>query len=139
MLKSSLSGVAFTLDVGIIDVTTCKPLPNVMVEIWSGPYSSDMICTSFIFYIQRMHKAITGTLFLEVHPPPPPAASPSSGPSFPVTHRQEQTTSTSWCIPHPQLHLKLHMWDRCSSLTSGQPLSECRPRITQIPTHVSRT
>jgi len=28
-------GVAFTLDIGIIDVTTCQPLPNAMVEMWS--------------------------------------------------------------------------------------------------------
>ncbi|KAJ7166120.1 aromatic compound dioxygenase [Mycena filopes] len=29
-------GVAFTLDIGVMDTTTCKPLPNVMVELW-GP------------------------------------------------------------------------------------------------------
>ncbi|KAG6849979.1 hypothetical protein H0H93_002981 [Arthromyces matolae] len=29
-------GIALTLDIGILDVTTCQPLPNVMVEIWSA-------------------------------------------------------------------------------------------------------
>ncbi|TFK41873.1 Intradiol ring-cleavage dioxygenase [Crucibulum laeve] len=28
-------GVPLTLDIGVIDVTTCQPLPNVMVEVWS--------------------------------------------------------------------------------------------------------
>jgi len=28
-------GIALTMDIGVLDVTTCKPLPNVMVEIWS--------------------------------------------------------------------------------------------------------
>ncbi|KAJ7724280.1 aromatic compound dioxygenase [Mycena metata] len=28
-------GVAFTVDIGVMDVTTCKPLTGVMVEIWS--------------------------------------------------------------------------------------------------------
>ncbi|KAJ6502658.1 aromatic compound dioxygenase [Mycena vulgaris] len=29
-------GVAFTVDIGVMDITTCKPLPNVAVEIWSA-------------------------------------------------------------------------------------------------------
>ncbi|KAL0571373.1 hypothetical protein V5O48_010588 [Marasmius crinis-equi] len=33
---SSLSGVPLTLDVGILDTTTCQPLPNVMVEVWGA-------------------------------------------------------------------------------------------------------
>jgi len=28
-------GVALTLDIGVIDVTTCQPLQDVMVEVWS--------------------------------------------------------------------------------------------------------
>jgi len=28
-------GIALTLDIGVMDVTTCKALPNAMVEIWS--------------------------------------------------------------------------------------------------------
>ncbi|TFK41874.1 Intradiol ring-cleavage dioxygenase [Crucibulum laeve] len=28
-------GISLTLDIGILDVTTCQPLPNTMVEIWS--------------------------------------------------------------------------------------------------------
>ncbi|KAJ7124418.1 Intradiol ring-cleavage dioxygenase [Mycena epipterygia] len=27
-------GVAFTVDIGVMDTATCKPLPNVMVELW---------------------------------------------------------------------------------------------------------
>ncbi|KAJ7070722.1 aromatic compound dioxygenase [Mycena amicta] len=30
------SGVAFIVDIGVMNVATCKPLPNVMVEIWSS-------------------------------------------------------------------------------------------------------
>jgi len=44
-------GVALTLDVGVLDVTTCKPLPNVMVEIWSpnavGNYGSTFLRGAF--------------------------------------------------------------------------------------------
>jgi len=29
------AGVAFTLDVGLMDITTCQPLANTMVEVWS--------------------------------------------------------------------------------------------------------
>ncbi|KNZ80624.1 hypothetical protein J132_04866, partial [Termitomyces sp. J132] len=29
-------GIALTLDIGILDVSTCEALPNVMVEIWSA-------------------------------------------------------------------------------------------------------
>jgi len=35
------SGIALTLDIGILDVTTCKPLPNVMVEVWSPNAQGD--------------------------------------------------------------------------------------------------
>ncbi|KAF9469773.1 Intradiol ring-cleavage dioxygenase [Collybia nuda] len=31
----SFSGFALTMDIGVLDVTTCQPLPNAMVEIWS--------------------------------------------------------------------------------------------------------
>jgi len=38
------AGVALTLQVTVMDVTTCKPMPNVMVEVWSlnalGNYGS---------------------------------------------------------------------------------------------------
>lgn len=30
------SGVKLILDIGVLDVTTCEPLPNAFVEIWSG-------------------------------------------------------------------------------------------------------
>jgi len=30
------SGLEFVLDVGLMDITTCKPLANTMVEVWSG-------------------------------------------------------------------------------------------------------
>ncbi|KAF5374184.1 hypothetical protein D9615_008895 [Tricholomella constricta] len=40
-------GVSLTLDIGVLDVTTCKPLPNVMVEVWStnalGKYGSTFL------------------------------------------------------------------------------------------------
>jgi len=29
-------GLEFVLDVGLMDVTTCKPLANTMVEVWAG-------------------------------------------------------------------------------------------------------
>ncbi|KAJ7651620.1 Intradiol ring-cleavage dioxygenase [Mycena polygramma] len=29
-------GVAFTVDIGVMDTTTCEPLTNVLVEIWSS-------------------------------------------------------------------------------------------------------
>ncbi|KAJ6544413.1 Intradiol ring-cleavage dioxygenase [Mycena capillaripes] len=40
-------GVALTLDIGVMDTTTCKPLPNVMVELWGpnavGEYGSTFL------------------------------------------------------------------------------------------------
>lgn len=30
------SGVKLILDIGVLDVTTCEPLPDAFVEIWSG-------------------------------------------------------------------------------------------------------
>lgn len=32
------SGVPLTLDIGVIDIETCEPLPNVFVELWMGDY-----------------------------------------------------------------------------------------------------
>ncbi|GLB35799.1 hypothetical protein LshimejAT787_0300870 [Lyophyllum shimeji] len=44
-------GVPLTLDIGVLDVTTCQPLPNVMVEIWSpnalGNYGATFLCGAF--------------------------------------------------------------------------------------------
>lgn len=31
----AISGLEVTLDVAVVDVTTCQPMPNVMVEVWS--------------------------------------------------------------------------------------------------------
>lgn len=28
-----------TLDIGIVDITTCQPMPNVMVKVWSCKYA----------------------------------------------------------------------------------------------------
>ncbi|KAG6830895.1 hypothetical protein H0H92_014046 [Tricholoma furcatifolium] len=43
-LTDNQVGIALTLDLGILDITTCEPLPNVMVEVWSanavGEYGS---------------------------------------------------------------------------------------------------
>ncbi|KAJ7211564.1 aromatic compound dioxygenase, partial [Mycena pura] len=40
-------GVAFTVDIGVMDTTTCKPLENVMVELWGanavGEYGSTFL------------------------------------------------------------------------------------------------
>ncbi|KAF5380617.1 hypothetical protein D9615_004770 [Tricholomella constricta] len=51
MTVMALSGVALTLDIGVLDVTTCKPIPNVMVEIWSsnalGTYGSTFLRGAF--------------------------------------------------------------------------------------------
>jgi len=45
------AGVALTLDIGVMDVTTCQPLPNVMVEVWSpnalGNYGSTFLRGAF--------------------------------------------------------------------------------------------
>ncbi|KAF8078995.1 dioxygenase [Lyophyllum atratum] len=45
------SGIALTLDIGVLDVTTCTPLPNVMVEIWSanaqGNYGTSFLRGAF--------------------------------------------------------------------------------------------
>ncbi|KAJ7983256.1 aromatic compound dioxygenase [Mycena polygramma] len=40
-------GVAFTVDIGVMDTTTCKPLPNVMVELW-GPNAVGEYGTTFL-------------------------------------------------------------------------------------------
>jgi protocatechuate 3,4-dioxygenase beta subunit len=32
------SGVELILDIGVLDISTCKPLKNVFVEIWAGKY-----------------------------------------------------------------------------------------------------
>ncbi|KAJ7170210.1 aromatic compound dioxygenase [Mycena filopes] len=40
-------GVAFTVDIGVMDVTTCKPLTDVVVEIWS-PNAVGQYGTTFL-------------------------------------------------------------------------------------------
>jgi protocatechuate 3,4-dioxygenase beta subunit len=40
-MHSMDSGLTFVLDVGLMDITTCQPLANTMVEIWSR------MCCSF--------------------------------------------------------------------------------------------
>jgi len=40
-------GVNFTVDIGVLDTTTCKALPNVMVELW-GPNSVGEYGTTFL-------------------------------------------------------------------------------------------
>ncbi|KAI0793235.1 Intradiol ring-cleavage dioxygenase [Abortiporus biennis] len=43
-LTETQGGIKLVLDIGVIDINTCEPLPNVLVEIWSanatGVYSS---------------------------------------------------------------------------------------------------
>ncbi|KAF5352731.1 hypothetical protein D9756_005873 [Leucocoprinus leucothites] len=50
-LREDQSGLEMTLDVGVIDVTTCQPIPNVMVEVWSpnalGAYGSTFLRGAF--------------------------------------------------------------------------------------------
>ncbi|KXN88877.1 hypothetical protein AN958_06747 [Leucoagaricus sp. SymC.cos] len=45
------SGLQVTLDIGVVDVTTCEPMPNVMVEVWSpnalGTYGSTFLRGAF--------------------------------------------------------------------------------------------
>jgi len=45
-------GVSMILDIGVLDVTTCQPLPNVMVEVWStnalGEYGSTFLRGAFM-------------------------------------------------------------------------------------------
>ncbi|KAJ6499822.1 aromatic compound dioxygenase [Mycena vulgaris] len=46
-ITESQPGVALTLDIGVMDTTTCTPLPNVMVELWGpnavGEYGSTFL------------------------------------------------------------------------------------------------
>ncbi|KAJ7441146.1 aromatic compound dioxygenase [Mycena latifolia] len=46
-ITESQPGVAFTVDIGVIDTTTCQPLPNVMVELW-GPNAVGVYGTTFL-------------------------------------------------------------------------------------------
>ncbi|KAJ7288652.1 aromatic compound dioxygenase [Mycena rebaudengoi] len=46
-LRESQVGVYYLVDVGVMDVTTCKPLPNVMVELWS-PNAQGNYGTTFL-------------------------------------------------------------------------------------------
>ncbi|KAJ3569719.1 hypothetical protein NP233_g4861 [Leucocoprinus birnbaumii] len=50
-LKENQSGLELTLDVGVVDITTCQPMPNVMVEVWSpnafGSYGSTFLRGAF--------------------------------------------------------------------------------------------
>ncbi|KAJ7474248.1 Intradiol ring-cleavage dioxygenase [Mycena latifolia] len=46
-ITESQPGVAFTVDIGVIDTTTCQPLPNVMVELW-GPNAVGEYGTTFL-------------------------------------------------------------------------------------------
>lgn len=43
-LRENQGGILFKLDIGLMDTSTCKPLPNALVEIWhanaTGYYSS---------------------------------------------------------------------------------------------------
>ncbi|KAJ7815994.1 aromatic compound dioxygenase [Mycena olivaceomarginata] len=46
-VTESQPGVALTLDIGVLDTTTCKPLSNAMVELWGpnavGEYGSTFL------------------------------------------------------------------------------------------------
>jgi len=33
--ENAFSGIEMILDIGVVDVTTCQPMSNVMVEVWS--------------------------------------------------------------------------------------------------------
>ncbi|KAJ6538328.1 aromatic compound dioxygenase [Mycena vulgaris] len=46
-ITESQPGVALTLDIGVMDTTTCKPLPNVMVELW-GPNAVGQYGSTFL-------------------------------------------------------------------------------------------
>jgi hypothetical protein len=52
-IRENQGGIPLRLDIGILDTSTCKPLPNVLVEIWhanaTGYYSSVPFCLSTIF------------------------------------------------------------------------------------------
>jgi protocatechuate 3,4-dioxygenase beta subunit len=42
-VRDNQTGILLELDIGVIDTSTCQPLPNVLVEIWhanaTGYYS----------------------------------------------------------------------------------------------------
>jgi len=50
-VREGQTGVDLTLDVAVVDVTTCKPMGNVMVEVWSpnaaGAYGSSFLRGAF--------------------------------------------------------------------------------------------
>lgn len=35
-VRKGTTGVATHLDINVIDVTTCKPIPNIYVELWGA-------------------------------------------------------------------------------------------------------
>lgn len=47
------SGIEMILDIGIVDVTTCQPMPNVMVEVWSCKYAVGRI-QNFLIYLRPL-------------------------------------------------------------------------------------
>ncbi|KAJ7469849.1 aromatic compound dioxygenase [Mycena galericulata] len=46
-ITESQTGVAFTVDIGVMNTATCEPLPNVMVELW-GPNAVGEYGTTFL-------------------------------------------------------------------------------------------
>ena len=45
------SGVKLIIDIGIIDTTTCEPLENIFVELWSGAeYLNQLVRIRMLIY-----------------------------------------------------------------------------------------
>lgn len=65
------SGLEFVLDVGLMDITTCKPLANTMVEVWAGEcyLSWPEICLDGSKKIQPTLSVITDSSFEAPQPP----------------------------------------------------------------------
>jgi len=65
------SGLELVLDVGLMDITTCKPLANTMVEVWSGEchLSWPEICLRLFEKIQPTLLVNTEPSFEALHPP----------------------------------------------------------------------
>jgi len=47
------------LDIGIVDVATCQPMPNVMIEVWSRKYTVGLI-QNYLTYLRSLQPMLSG-------------------------------------------------------------------------------
>jgi protocatechuate 3,4-dioxygenase beta subunit len=47
-LREDQGGILLELDIGVIDTSTCQPLPNALVELWNCNATGQYSCVAFV-------------------------------------------------------------------------------------------